>query len=133
VQFRVVLDAAAANSEALTYSVTNSESGEVSRETLHVQLKVLLDQSAIASAAVSTNPAGRRQIDFMLTPEGRTQFANVTRQNIGRRLAIIVDSQVISAPMIRSEITGGKGQISGNFTEEEAKTLAAKISKPAAQ
>ena len=134
-QMRIVLDAAAADSETLTELTTNGVSGKVFQETLYVQKKVLLDQSAIQSASVSTNSFIGQPIDividFTLTPEGKKQFAKVTRENIGRRLAIIIDGKVISAPNIRSEIPNGHGQISGNFTVQEATRLAAILSKPA--
>ena len=58
----------------------------------------------------------------------KQRFAEVTRENIGRRLAIIVDGRICSAPVIQGEISGGKAQITGNFSEKEAKELAAKIS-----
>jgi RNA polymerase sigma factor (sigma-70 family) len=134
-QLRIVLDAASADSEILTHSTTNSESGEVFNETLHVQKKVLLDQSAIESASVSTNSFIGRPIDividFTLTPKGKEQFAKVTRENIGRRLAIVIDGRIISAPVIQSKILTGQGQISGNFTVQEATRLAAILNKPA--
>lgn len=129
-QMRIVLDKASADSEPLVSSTTNTE-GRVFQETLNVQKRVLLDQSAIQSTLVSTNPFGGRQIDFVLTPKGREQFAKVTRENIGRRLAIVIDGKVITAPVIRAEISGGRGVISGSFTEAEAKALAARISKAA--
>jgi len=134
-QLRIVLDAASGNSETLTHSTTNSESGKVFNETLHVQKKVLLDQSAIASASVSTNSFIGQPIDividFTLTPKGKEQFAKVTRENIGRRLAIVIDGRIISAPVIQSEILNGQGQISGNFTLQEATRLAAILNQPA--
>ena len=134
-QMRIVLNAASADSETLTELTTNSVSGKVFQETLYVQKKVLLDQSAIQSASVSTNSFIGRPIDividFTLTPKGKKQFAKVTRENIGRRLAIIIDGKVISAPNIRSEILTGHGQISGNFTGQEATRLAAILGKPA--
>ena len=134
-QLRIVLDAASDNSETLTHSTTKIESGEVFNETLHVQKKVLLDQSAIASASVSTNSFIGRPIDividFTLTPKGKKQFAKVTRKNIGRRLAIVIDGRVISAPVIQSEILTGQGQISGNFTMQEATRLAAILNQSA--
>ena len=133
-QLRIVLDAASADAETLTELTTNGVSGKVFQETLYVQKKVLLDQSAIQSASVSTNSFVGQPIniviDFTLTPKGKKQFAKVTRKNVGRRLAIIIDGKVISAPVIQSEIPGGKGQISGNFTAQEASRLAAMLSKP---
>jgi RNA polymerase sigma factor (sigma-70 family) len=134
-QLRLVLNAPSADSEILTHSTTNSASGRVFRETLHVQKKVLLDQSAIASASVSTNfqigMAPYPVVVFTLTPKGKKAFAKLTRENIDRRLAILIDGKVISAPVIRTEIPGGTGQITGYFTEREATDLAARISKPA--
>jgi RNA polymerase sigma factor (sigma-70 family) len=133
-QLRLVLDSDAKDADTMTFSVTDRASGEVSQETLHLQKQVLLDQSAIQSASVATNAIigqpTKFLVDFTLTPKGTTQFAKITRQNIGRRLAIMVYGRIVSAPVIRSEIRGGRGQITGNFTEEEAKDLAAKMSQP---
>jgi preprotein translocase subunit SecD len=69
------------------------------------------------------------EIAFELNAAGQKRFAEVTRQHIGKRLAIIMDGQVCSAPVIRSEITGRKGQISGNFTQEQARELSNKINR----
>ncbi|MGA1847570.1 protein translocase subunit SecD [Deferribacter abyssi] len=55
---------------------------------------------------------------------GGKLFGEITRNNIGKRLAIVLDNNVYSAPVIREAITGGEAQISGNFTMEEAKDLA---------
>jgi len=57
----------------------------------------------------------------------------MTRRNVGKRLAIIIDGQVYSAPVIRTEISGGKAEISGNFSEQEAKDLAKKMSEAVAK
>lgn len=127
---RLVVDAASRDSDTMTFSVTNQLNGNVSWETLHVQKKIQLGPSAITTASVSTNALGGRTIDFTLTETGKEKFASLTRENIGRRLAIIVNGQVVSAPVIRSEIFGGRGEISGNFTEAEAKSLAAKLNHP---
>jgi preprotein translocase subunit SecD len=68
-------------------------------------------------------------IEIEFTPDGQTNFANITKENINKRLAMVMDGQLYSAPVIRSEIPGGKAIVSGNFTEEEAKKLAAKINE----
>jgi preprotein translocase subunit SecD len=134
-QLRLVVDAASADSEVLTISNTNRASGKVFQETLHLQKQVLLSQSAIQSASVSTNSVNGRpdeySIGFTLTPSGQKQFAEITRANIGRRLAMVMDGKIISAPRINSEISSGNGQISGNFTAEEAARLATILSKGA--
>jgi preprotein translocase subunit SecD len=54
---------------------------------------------------------------------GGRRFGDVTRQNIGKRFAIVLDKKVISAPVIQGAITGGSGQITGNFTEQSANDL----------
>ena len=61
---------------------------------------------------------------FRFNGRGTRRFAHVTEENIGRPFAIVLDGKVISAPVIREPITGGSGQISGNFTLEEANSVA---------
>jgi preprotein translocase subunit SecD/SecD/SecF fusion protein len=63
-------------------------------------------------------------VNFRLSTGGGRKFAEVTQQNVGRPFAIVLDEQVISAPVIREPIIGGSGQISGNFTVESANDLA---------
>jgi preprotein translocase subunit SecD len=64
-------------------------------------------------------------VDFTLTGEGTSEFGDLTTALVGRQLAIVLDSTVISAPTINEPITGGTGQITGNFSEARAKSLAA--------
>lgn len=61
---------------------------------------------------------------FRFNGRGARRFAHITAENIGRPFAIALDDRVISAPVIREPITGGSGQISGNFTLEEANSVA---------
>lgn len=61
---------------------------------------------------------------FRFNGRGTRRFAHVTEANIGKPFAIVLDDRVISAPVIREPITGGSGQISGNFTLEEANSVA---------
>jgi preprotein translocase subunit SecD len=63
-------------------------------------------------------------VSFRFNASGARKFAQVTRDNIGRPFAIVLDNEVISAPVIRDAITQGSGQISGNFTIESATNLA---------
>ena len=63
-------------------------------------------------------------VNFKLNNFGAKKFAYATKNNIGRRLAIVIDNQVVSAPTIRDAITAGSGQISGGFSVEEANNLA---------
>jgi preprotein translocase subunit SecD len=61
---------------------------------------------------------------FLFNGRGTRRFAHITEENIGKPFAIVLDDKVISAPVIREPITGGSGQISGNFTLEEANSVA---------
>ena len=66
-------------------------------------------------------------INFRFNQKGARVFGRFTQENIGRPFAIVLDEKVLSAPVIRSEILGGSGQISGNFTVETANDLAIKL------
>lgn len=81
----------------------------------------------VAEATAVSDRQGRSIVKFRLTPEGASRLAAVTRANIGRRLAIMVDGEVISEPVIRAEIKGGVGEISGDFTPAKAKQIAETI------
>lgn len=59
-------------------------------------------------------------ISFKFNAQGARRFADITRDNVGRRFAAVLDGKVLTAPVIRSPILGGQGQIEGNFTLEEA-------------
>jgi SecD/SecF fusion protein len=63
-------------------------------------------------------------VAFTLNSAGAQKFANFTENNVGRPFAILLDDEVISAPVIREPILGGSGEISGNFTVESANQLA---------
>ena len=63
-------------------------------------------------------------VNFKFNTSGARTFAQVTQENVGRPFAIVLDDEVISAPVIREPIVGGSGQISGNFTVESANNLA---------
>ncbi len=63
-------------------------------------------------------------VNFRFDSSGATRFGRVTQTNVGRPFAIVLDNKVISAPVIREPILGGSGQISGNFTVQEANDLA---------
>ena len=68
---------------------------------------------------------GGPAVTFQLSEKGSITWENLTRQNVGRPLAIIVNGEVISAPQVSEPITGGHSTISGAFSMSEAKTLAA--------
>ncbi len=124
-QLQLVLDQPGDNTEL----ITNNASGAAG-ETLHVQKTPLLDYTAVSSATVTRNASsGAPEIGVEFSEEGRELFAAITKENLNKRLAIVLDGHVYSVPVIRSEITGGKAQITGSFTEQEATELAAKINE----
>jgi len=67
---------------------------------------------------------GEPIVSFRFNTTGSRKFAQATSENVGQPFAIILDNEVISAPVIREPITGGSGQISGNFTVQSANDLA---------
>ena len=78
----------------------------------------------LSRARVEFDPnTGVPLIGLEFTSEGADLFAKITRENIGKPLAIILDGAVLSQPVIQSEITGGRAQITGQFTPDEAKAL----------
>jgi len=84
----------------------------------------ILDGSMLTGANVGFNKNNRPVIDFKLNAEGADIFGDFTGKNVGKRLAIVLDGKVFSAPNINERIGGGAGQISGNYTVLEAKDLA---------
>ena len=67
---------------------------------------------------------GEPIVSFKFNTSGSRKFAQATTENVGQPFAIVLDNEVISAPVIREPITGGQGQISGNFTVQSANDLA---------
>ena len=84
-----------------------------------------LTGSVITSAnkAVSQNRGGY-EVEMSMNTEGMTEWARMTKDNVGKCIAIVLDNYVYSAPRVQNEIKGGNSQITGNFTTEEAEDLA---------
>jgi SecD/SecF fusion protein len=78
----------------------------------------------IRRAWVTYDDFGQPAVGFSLTPDGGRRFAEVTLQNVGRQLAIMLDDQVQSSPVIETPITAGEGIIRGTFSLEDATDLA---------
>ena len=85
---------------------------------------VLMTGAMFASVQPASDSAGQPAVNFTLTPEGKSRFAAITRENIGRRLAIVVNGRVVWAPIVRDEIAGGAGQINIRFSAEQAENMA---------
>ncbi len=85
----------------------------------------LLTGKSLVRSDVTYDQMGKPQIAFELDGPGTDKFAQITRENIGRQLAIVLDGQVQTAPKINSEIPAGKGVITGTYTVDEAKKTSA--------
>jgi protein-export membrane protein SecD len=81
-------------------------------------------QNLVDAQAGFDQRTGEPVVTFRFDAAGAKRFAMVTQENVGLPFAIVLDAQVISAPVIREPILGGTGQISGNFTVQEANDLA---------
>ena len=84
----------------------------------------LLQGDQLASAQVSYDQFGRPAVDLAFNADGTRTFAEVTRANIGRQLAIVLDDEVFSAPTLQSAINDGRAQITGISGVQEASELA---------
>ena len=83
-----------------------------------------LEGDVIVTATDEFDNYGHPAVGMTMNTDGSRRWAQMTKQNIGRCIAIVLDGYVYSAPNVNTEITGGRSQITGNFTPEEAKDLA---------
>jgi SecD/SecF fusion protein len=91
-----------------------------------IQSEPMLQGDRLVDAALAFDErTGRPVVSFRLDSVGAKKFADITRVHVGEPFAILLDGKVLSAPVIREPITGGSGQISGDFTPAEASSLAA--------
>ncbi len=104
---------------------TLSLPGQDGQQQFRLEKRVAMEGQHIRDAQASFNPdSGEPVVTFKLDHEGAKLFGKMTADNIGRPLAIVLDGKVITAPVIRTEIAAGSGEISGGFTTEEAAELA---------
>jgi preprotein translocase subunit SecD len=96
----------------------------VGKHPIIVQRKAIITGASLTSAEVRPDDQGGWLVAFTLDGEGARIFGDFTGANIGRQLAIVLDDTVYSAPVIRSKIGEGRGQIEGSFTAESARDLA---------
>lgn len=97
----------------------------------NVKKRPVLDGKSIIAAQVNKSSWGGFEVNISMNDEGALVWAKITKENIGKSIAMIVDGAVYSFPWVQSEIKGGKSQISGNFTKEEAEDLCALLKSKA--
>lgn len=98
---------------------------EAPDQKLPIRKHVDVDGSSLTNASATTDAqTGEWAVNFTFDSVGASKFADITQHNIGHRFAIVLDNKVISAPVIRSAIMGGSGQITGGFDAQKATDLA---------
>ncbi len=117
-EFRLVADPGDPPSEVETLP-------QVQGGTITVQKRVMVAGEDLTDAQPSFDSrTGEPDVSFRFNLRGGQRFGQVTSENVGKLFAIVLDGKVISAPRILGPITGGSGQITGNFTVEQADNLA---------
>ncbi|HJO93087.1 MAG TPA: protein translocase subunit SecD [Victivallales bacterium] len=104
--------------------VNSNRFGKKSLETDFVQIHPQMSGMDITNANVVTDQYGQRQISLEFNSKGAQKFGEVTSKNVGRRLGIVLDGTLYSAPNIQTAIYGGNASISGDFSQEEASNVA---------
>ncbi len=97
---------------------------EIGEELIINKRIILSGENLIDAQPRFDNQSNQPTVYFSLDRVGSQKFAKTTTDNVGKRIAIILDDKVISAPNVREPITGGNGSISGNFSFQEATDLA---------
>ncbi len=99
------------------------DQGQVTGTTYYaVQKRRTVTGRDLSNASPSAGEYGQPVVSFTLTPQGAVAFGELTGQNVGSGLAIVLDGRVVSAPVVRSRISD-RGQIEGSFTQQEAQDL----------
>ena len=116
--FRIVTE----SEDAFGSELVSFETGD---EKLNVSKRVILSGDNLTNAnPVLDNQTNQAVVSFTFDRKGARKFARATSNNVGKRLAIVLDNKIISAPSIREPILSGSGQITGNFTFQTATDLA---------
>lgn len=109
---------------SVNVTASSSELERVNAEYLALFQPTGLTGSLVTRASLQFNQiTGQPTVGLTFTSEGRELFASITKDNIGDYLGIFLDEVPISVPIIRDAITDGRGEISGDFTQEEARKL----------
>ena len=106
------------------YELIKDESGNVLDKVPYFLVKrPALTGENLNNASSAFDQFGNPVVSIAFDSRGTRKFGDMTKQNVGRRMAIVLDGNVYSAPVLREPILGGKAQISGNFTVTEANDL----------
>jgi preprotein translocase subunit SecD len=124
-EFRLVAqsETVAKSTEGLTKVVLKTAGRD---ETVWLEPEVLLSNADVRSARAVKQQHGP-EIELVFTQAGQSTFTAITEKHVKRRLAVAADGRVLTAPVIYERIIGDRAMISGGFTYEEAKRIAAGI------
>jgi preprotein translocase subunit SecD len=117
-------DKVSPDDEVLFERKVNKETGVVSITPLLLKKQAALTGSLLSEAKVSLDNLAQPYVSISFNAEGAKLFDQVTAANVKKRMAIILDNNVYSAPVIQERISGGSAQITGSFSMDEAKDLA---------
>ncbi len=101
----------------------NEETGKVTKRPFLVKRQAALSGDLLSDARVSIGEFNTPYVAITFDPVGARLFEKITEENRRRRLAIVLDNTVYSAPVIQEKISGGRAQISGTFTMDQANDL----------
>ena len=112
-------------SEILTQITKSSDTNRETKSYFLIKKQTLLTGASLTDARVQIDSQfNEPYVSLTFDKKGGRTFAKITEENVKKRLAIVLDNHVYSAPVIQEKITGGEARITGNFTLEEAKDLA---------
>ncbi len=98
---------------------------EDSDRKLYVSDYVLLSTADVLSASPKNSNIGTPMIEIIFTETGQSKLNEATEASIGKPMGILIDGKLVSVPVVRERITGGRVLITGTFSEEEAKHIVA--------
>jgi preprotein translocase subunit SecD len=111
--------------EILYQRNTDAATGETSKRPFLIKKEVMMTGESLSNAEVRIDSQyNEPYVSIEFDKQGGILFGNITKNNVKKRLAIVLDNNVYSAPVIQEEISGGRAQITGSFTTEEAHDLA---------
>ena len=114
------------NAKIAMYDVRDPQ-GNLIKSTPIILKRTALSGHDLKWAGPSVDQYGKPVVSIEFSAEGAGKFAEITRLNVGKPLAIILDGRIISAPNISEQISGGKAQISGSFTPEDVQDMVIKL------
>lgn len=115
------------NADPKALSLNTKTLRDTSGHELHIFKKIEIDGTSINNAFATTNRNGQPVITFSLDQSGTEKFAKLSAANVGKRLAVVIDDEIVTAPVIREAIHTGNVEISGSFDFIQSKSLASSL------